>query len=44
MQGDQLGRPIRWRVHLSVVPKIAYDALDSNEGRASFWAESAVED
>ncbi len=44
MQGDQLGGPIRWRIHLPVLPEVVYDMLDSDEGRASFWAESAVED
>ena len=43
MQGDQPGGPIRWRMHLAVPPERVYAALDSNEGRAAFWAESAAE-
>ena len=43
MRGDKLGGPIRWRMHLPVRPEVVYEALDSDEGRASFWAESAVE-
>jgi hypothetical protein len=30
-------------MHLPVAPGDVYDALDSSEGRAAFWAESAVE-
>lgn len=34
---------IVWRMHLDSPPSVVFDALDSAEGRASFWAESAVE-
>ena len=37
------GDPIRWRIHLPIPPERVYAALDSDEGRASFWADSAVE-
>ncbi|HSA55961.1 MAG TPA: SRPBCC domain-containing protein [Gemmatimonadaceae bacterium] len=43
MKGDVIGGPIHWRLHLPVVPERVFAALDSNEGRASFWAESAIE-
>ena len=42
MKGDSIGDPIRWRLHLAVPPERVFAALDSNEGRAAFWAESAV--
>lgn len=34
---------IRWRVHLTSPPERVYTALATDLGRASFWAESAVE-
>lgn len=34
---------IVWRVHFSSSPADVYDALDTDAGRAAFWAESAVE-
>jgi uncharacterized protein YndB with AHSA1/START domain len=43
MRDDQPGGPIRWRMHLRVPPERVYAALDTDEGRAAFWAESAVE-
>lgn len=43
MRGDGPGGPIRWRMHLSVPPASVFAALDSDDGRAAFWAESAVE-
>ncbi len=43
MKGDQVGGPIRWRMHIPASPEEVFAALDSDEGRASFWAESAVE-
>jgi uncharacterized protein YndB with AHSA1/START domain len=43
MRGDEPGAPIRWRMHLPVPPERAYEAIASDEGRASFWAESAIE-
>lgn len=44
MQGDKPGGPIRWRLHLPVAAEHVYAALDSDVGRAAFWAESAVEE
>jgi uncharacterized protein YndB with AHSA1/START domain len=43
MRGDQPGGPVRWRMHLPVAPERVFAALDSNDGRAAFWAESAIE-
>jgi uncharacterized protein YndB with AHSA1/START domain len=43
MIGDTVGGPIRWRMHVNASPERVFRALDSNEGRAAFWAESAVE-
>ena len=43
MKGDQIGGLIRWRMHFSVPPEDVFTALNSDHGRASFWAESAVE-
>jgi uncharacterized protein YndB with AHSA1/START domain len=43
MKGDRIGGPIRWRMHIPVPPEKTFAALDSDDGRASFWAESAVE-
>lgn len=43
MKGDRIGGPIRWRMHLAVPPEKVFAALDSDDGRAAFWAESAVE-
>lgn len=34
---------IRWRLHLSSPVERVYEALSTDAGRASFWAESAVE-
>ncbi|MEO1064628.1 MAG: SRPBCC domain-containing protein [Actinomycetota bacterium] len=34
---------IEWRLHLASPPDRVFDALASDEGRASFWAESAAE-
>lgn len=34
---------IRWRIHLKSPPTAVYSALSTDAGRASFWAESAVE-
>lgn len=38
-----MGGPIRWRMHIPVPPEKVFAALDSDRGRASFWAESADE-
>ncbi len=35
---------IRWRLHLRSPAAVVYRALATDAGRASFWAESAVED
>ncbi len=43
MRGDELGGPIRWRLHLPVPPERVFQALATDAGRAAFWAESAVE-
>ena len=43
MQGDEIGGAIRWRMHFPVPPERVFGVLDSDEGRASFWAESAIE-
>ena len=37
------GGPIRWKIHVPAPPAAVYQALASDEGRASFWAERAVE-
>jgi uncharacterized protein YndB with AHSA1/START domain len=34
---------IRWRLHLSSPIEQVYEALSTDAGRASFWAESAIE-
>lgn len=34
---------LRWRLHLASSPEAVYDLLATDEGRARFWAESAVE-
>ena len=34
---------IRWKLHLKSSPQAVYQKLSTDEGRASFWAESAVE-
>ncbi len=43
MRGDRAGGMIRWRMHIAARPESVFDALDSDEGRRSFWAESAEE-
>lgn len=43
MKGDSIGGPIRWRMHFAAPPERVYELLDSDAGRAAFWAESAVE-
>lgn len=43
MKGDIIGGPIRWRMHIPEPPEKVYSVLNSDQGRASFWAESAVE-
>jgi len=34
---------IRWKLHLKSSPQEVHKLLSTNQGRASFWAESAVE-
>src|SRR5215211_133950 len=34
---------IRWKLHLKSSPQTVYQILSIDEGRASFWAESAIE-
>jgi len=34
---------IRWRLHLRSAPEVVYEKLSTNDGRASFWAESTAE-
>ena len=43
MRGDEVAGPIRWRMHIPAPPDRVYDALNSDEGRAAFWAETAAE-
>ena len=43
MPAPQPGDPIRWRMHLAVPPERVFTALDSDDGRAAFWAEAAIE-
>ncbi|HSF18007.1 MAG TPA: SRPBCC domain-containing protein [Vicinamibacteria bacterium] len=43
MRGDTVGGPIRWKLHISAPPSKVFEALNSDEGRAAFWAESARE-
>jgi uncharacterized protein YndB with AHSA1/START domain len=35
---------IRWRLHLSSPPVAVYALIATNEGRARFWAETAIEE
>ena len=34
---------IVWRLHLESPPRDVYEIIDSDDGRAGFWSESAVE-
>jgi uncharacterized protein YndB with AHSA1/START domain len=43
MRDDGVGGPIRWKLHLPVSAETVYRALATDQGRASFWAERAVE-
>lgn len=43
MKGDRPGGPIRWRIHVPRPVEQVFEALDSDQGRAAFWAESAIE-
>jgi uncharacterized protein YndB with AHSA1/START domain len=37
------GRAVRWRLHLASPPSAVFDRLATDSGRATFWAESAIE-
>lgn len=43
MKDDRPGGPIRWKMHIKAPPTAVFDALDSDAGRAAFWAETACE-
>jgi uncharacterized protein YndB with AHSA1/START domain len=43
MRLESSSQPIRLRVHLAASPAAVYSFLATDEGRARFWAESAVE-
>ena len=43
MRGNRPGEPILWRMHLRAPPERVFTVLDSDAGRAAFWAESAKE-
>ena len=43
MRGDQLGGVIRWKMHIPVTPEAVFRALNTDQGRAAFWAEAAVQ-
>jgi uncharacterized protein YndB with AHSA1/START domain len=43
MRGDSPGGPIRWKLHVPAPPEKVFATLNSDAGRASFWAESARE-
>lgn len=43
MKSERARGRVVWRMNFSCSPETVFAALDSNEGRASFWAESAVE-
>lgn len=34
---------IRWKLHLKSSPEVVYRILSTDDGRASFWAKSALE-
>jgi hypothetical protein len=39
---NDIGGPIQWKAFLPVPIVKAFNALDTDKGRASFWAESAI--
>ncbi len=43
MRVNEPGGTIRWLMHLAVPPEVVFSALDSDEGRRAFWAQSAEE-
>ncbi len=43
MASQPIEDAVTWRLHLAAPPEVVYRALSTDEGRASFWAESAIE-
>lgn len=43
MRGNKPGNPIQWKMHFPLEPNTIFKALNTDKGRASFWAESAIE-
>jgi uncharacterized protein YndB with AHSA1/START domain len=43
MDFHENSQSIRWRLHLESPPSAVYQMLSTDQGRARFWAESAVE-
>lgn len=43
MTFQDVSNTIHWDLHLKSSPQAVYEKLSTNEGRASFWAESAAE-
>ncbi len=43
MPDDATGQRVQWRMHIPAAPEKVFAALDSDHGRASFWAEAAIE-
>ena len=39
---SEVGGLIEWRLHIPAPPDRVFAALDSDDGRAAFWAESAI--
>ncbi len=44
MNKHQIFTSVNWKIHLSSSPKKIFEFLDSNEGRAKFWAEKSIEE
>jgi uncharacterized protein YndB with AHSA1/START domain len=42
-EGGRMSKEVCWRLHLRSAPEQVWAMLTTNEGRARFWAESAVE-
>ena len=40
---DDASNSVRWKIHVSASPEDVFALLTTDEGRAKFWAESAVE-
>jgi uncharacterized protein YndB with AHSA1/START domain len=40
---DQVAEAIHWRIHLRSSPAAVFELLDSDDGRARFWAEHGIE-